>query len=173
MIEYNHTIDQVKMSKRILICSLQPTYCRMRLKPLQTLSGHEGRVWSCSWNPKGTLLATCGEDTHVRLWGEEGDHLALKTILSEGHTRTVRGLGWSPCGNCLAAASFDGTVSVWDKKGGNGELECNATLEGHENEVKGVAWLVVLDDQLTNFGSDHKFTLQVEFWAVFVDVQQG
>ena len=39
----------------------------------------------------------------------------------------------------LAAASFDGTVSGWDKKGGKGELECNATLEGHENEVKGVS----------------------------------
>ena len=147
MIEYNHPIDQVQMSKQdsdLFFCNF--IYCRMRLKPLQTLSGHDGRVWSCSWNPKGTLLATCGEDTHVRLWGEEGDHLALKTILSEGHTRTVRGLGWSPCGNCLAAASFDGTVSVWDKKGGKGELECNATLEGHENEVKGVAWLVKLDD---------------------------
>ena len=112
----------------------------MRLEPLQTLAGHDGRVWNCSWNPKGTLLATSGEDTHVRLWGEEGDRFALKTILSEGHTRTVRGLGWSPCGNCLAAASFDGTVSVWDRKGGKGEFECNATLEGHENEVKSVAW---------------------------------
>ena len=38
----------------------------------------------------------------------------------------------------MASASFDGTVSVWDKK--SGEFECGASLEGHENEVKCVAW---------------------------------
>jgi len=38
----------------------------------------------------------------------------------------------------LASASFDATVGIWDKKGG--EWECNATLEGHENEVKSVSW---------------------------------
>ena len=29
-------------------------------------------------------------------------------------------------------------MAVWDKK--SGQFECSATLEGHENEVKGVAW---------------------------------
>ncbi|TRY71162.1 hypothetical protein TCAL_05936 [Tigriopus californicus] len=110
----------------------------MVLKELQSLTGHTGRVWNCSWNPKGSLLATSGEDTHIRLWGKEGDQWVTKTILSEGHTRTVRNVAWSACGNYIAAASFDGTVSIWDRK--NGQFECNATLEGHENEVKAAAW---------------------------------
>lgn len=38
----------------------------------------------------------------------------------------------------LASASFDATIAIWDKK--TGEFECNATLEGHENEVKSVTW---------------------------------
>ena len=120
----------------------------MHLKEIQTLQGHDGRVWHCAWNAKGTLLATCGEDTHIRLWGKEigtsdekGDKVekwVCQTILTEAHTRTVRSVAWSPCGTYLASASFDGTVAVWDKK--SGQFECTATLEGHENEVKSVAW---------------------------------
>lgn len=38
----------------------------------------------------------------------------------------------------IASASFDATTCIWERQGG--AFECNATLEGHENEVKGVAW---------------------------------
>lgn len=38
----------------------------------------------------------------------------------------------------IASASFDGTTSLWVNSGG--EFECVSTLEGHENEVKSVAW---------------------------------
>jgi WD40 repeat protein len=122
----------------------------MKLRHLQTLEGHRGRVWNCSWNPSGALLASCGEDTNVRLWARDagGDDepgqakFVLKALLSEGHTRTVRSVGWSPCGKRLAAASFDGTVSVWERGSADdgGQFECVATLEGHENEVKSAAW---------------------------------
>lgn len=104
----------------------------------QTLEGHQGRVWSVKWHPKGNILASCGEDKSIRLWGKEGNRWVTKTILTGGHERTIRDIAWSPNGALLASASFDATIAIWDKN--SGVYECNATLEGHESEVKSVAW---------------------------------
>ncbi|XP_013920212.1 PREDICTED: lissencephaly-1 homolog [Thamnophis sirtalis] len=94
--------------------------------------------WFLAWNPKGTLLASCGGDRSIRIWGKEGDGWVCKSILGEGHQRTIRKVAWSPCGNYLASASFDATTCIWKKN--QADFECAATLEGHENEVKSVAW---------------------------------
>ena len=62
-----------------------------------------------------------------------------------------------------ASASFDGTVAIWDKR--SGQFECMATLEGHENEVKGVCW-----SQSGNSRNISTASMRVlRFWECFYD----
>ncbi|XP_063050339.1 probable cytosolic iron-sulfur protein assembly protein ciao1 isoform X3 [Engraulis encrasicolus] len=110
-----------------------------KLELLHRVSAHpDSRCWYVAWNPRGTLLASCGGDRAIRIWGKEDDSWVCKCVLSDGHQRTVRKVAWSPCGNYLASASFDATTCIWKRK--DEDFECLTVLEGHENEVKCVAW---------------------------------
>lgn len=108
------------------------------------LQGHSDRVWSSSLHPTLPLIATASADKTVRLYSKR----TFRYICSvEGnHERTIRACAWKPGETkpVLATASFDGKVGIWDCQGdeetGEGEWECAGLLEGHENEVKGVAW---------------------------------
>ena len=68
---------------------------------------------------------------------------ALKNTLTDAHAKTVRRVSWNPTlgSSGFAASSFDGSVSIWESSPSDPSgWICAATLEGHENEVKGVAW---------------------------------
>jgi WD40 repeat protein len=138
------------------------------LTPICALEGHTDRVWHAAVHPTRDVIATASGDKSVRLWaprrptpapaashgsaganasGGSGDAAspvswACIGVLEDFTTRTVRCFERSPDGRFLAVASFDGMATVWalDGGGGGGDLELVATLEGHENEVKGVAW---------------------------------
>lgn len=108
------------------------------MEKLQTLSGHNGRVWHLDWSPCGELLATCGADKAILIYKYINSLWTLVDRLDGSHTKSIRKVKWSRTGAHLASASFDGTVVIWHKTSEN--MEGVLTLEGHESEVKGISW---------------------------------
>ena len=118
--------------------------------------------WSVCWNPVDAgILACCGSDKTISIYrashlsSDDGTasnaELSLICRLDGQHNRTLRCMQFS-CNGLLACASFDATVSIYrpcynegpaaglkaTKTIGGYEFMC--TLDGHENEVKSVAW---------------------------------
>ena len=133
-----------------------------RLQLIADLEAHVDRAWQLSWSPTEPVLASCGADKVIRLHRYRlpgqlpgvGKHVRWHTqaTLESGHARAVRSLAWSTDGSTLATGSFDSTIGVWeqlppedtdmdaDDVEENCEWECIGTLEGHDSEVKGVAF---------------------------------
>lgn len=115
--------------------------CELQLEAV--LVGHtEDRVWHVSWSSDGVHLATCGEDKIIRIWTEQGDKWVCTSTLEEGtQTRTIRCCEWSPDNTKIASASFCGVIAIWESQTSLRNVwDQIASLEGHENEVKGVSW---------------------------------
>ncbi|MEZ6125723.1 MAG: hypothetical protein R3C49_21465 [Planctomycetaceae bacterium] len=85
--------------------------------------------------------------------GKDGIHIHLLELASgevaavlRGHSNAINGLAWSPDGAWLASASADHTLRVWDlrrlkEEGGRVKDVVSATLQGHTDQVNGLAWV--------------------------------
>ncbi|KAK0705143.1 WD repeat domain-containing protein [Lasiosphaeris hirsuta] len=101
------------------------------------------RAWASVPHPTLPLLAT-PHATSVAVFSLAT--LSKHSVLTGGHARSVRAATWQPGlapGKLrLATGSFDATAGLWSWDSGmeREEWEFNLVLEGHENEVKGVAF---------------------------------
>jgi WD40 repeat protein len=91
------------------------------------LRGHEDRVYSAVYSPDGRTVVTASGDGTARLWGLEGNVLAVL----EGHTRDVFTASFSPNGERILTGSADGTARVWDLTG-----RSLAVCRGHSGEIR-------------------------------------
>ena len=97
-------------------------------REIALLTGHR-----IAFSPDGTMIASRGGESTVRLWDTKKGE--LKHTLS-GHVGWVNNVAFSPDGKTLASWGEDETVLLWDVKTG----EPKQTLDRHADGVYGVSF---------------------------------
>ncbi|KAI9773878.1 MAG: Cytosolic iron-sulfur protein assembly protein [Geoglossum simile] len=123
------------------------------------------RAWSSQPHHSLPLLATASSDRSVRVYSLTS--FTLMSTIEGGHKRSIRSTAWKPGTkgeSVLATGSFDSSAGIWRRwdddmvprperqereigSGSNGEEDEDdeewrfaVVLDGHESEVKSVAW---------------------------------
>ena len=117
------------------------------------------RAWLSAPHPYLPLVATCSSDRTVRIYSLT--NFQQHSQIEGGHKRSIRSCAWKPTGDIrgesvLATGSFDASAGIWRRWDDNellsrseladdeGEDDSDwrfaVILEGHESEVKSVAW---------------------------------
>eukprot|EP01135_Chromosphaera_perkinsii_P010343 Nk52_evm15s2118 gene=Nk52_evmTU15s2118 len=121
------------------------------------LRGHEGEVFTCSWNPVSDILASGSGDSTARIWaiperenssalvnGEKnGSSLdgevkttVLRHLTADGeNSKDVTTLDWNSSGTLLATGNYDGSARLWTQDG-----ELKHTLSEHTMPVFSLKW---------------------------------
>ena len=73
--------------------------------------GHGGAMTSLAHSPDGSLVATGGEDSKVKLWNATS---GFCFVTFTEHEAGVSGLAFTPSGKVVLSSSLDGTVRAFD-----------------------------------------------------------
>ena len=142
--------------------------------PHTLLEVHENdeRIFSISFNPNGSVLATGGwgqmsgflgisNEYPIRLWSANTKQL-LETF--QGHTDDVTSLAFSPDGSILASGSRDDTIHVWYVNTG----ELLETFQRHSDDVTSVVFSP--DGRTLASGSEDD---TIRLWNVELELDTG
>mmetsp|Transcript_4733 Transcript_4733/g.11145 ORF Transcript_4733/g.11145 Transcript_4733/m.11145 type:complete len:486 (-) Transcript_4733:302-1759(-) len=99
------------------------------------LEGHAADINMIRWSPKGNVLASCSDDSMVKIWNLESKS-SVQDLTQ--HTREVCTIAWGEASNpgVLASGSFDATVRVWDAEQG----KCTQNFTRHLHPVSSIAF---------------------------------
>ena len=79
--------------------------------PERTIAAHRGWVRAIAVSPNGEQLATCGNDTLVKVWSFATGDLVREL---SGHTSHVYNVAYHPSGTRLASGDLHGNIKEWD-----------------------------------------------------------
>ena len=99
------------------------------------------RAWLSSPHPDLPIVATATA-TALRIYSLTS--LSLLSTITGGHKRSIRSCSWKPGSKAqpvIATGSFDASVGIWNQEEDDKEeWRFAIVLDGHESEVKSVAW---------------------------------
>ena len=105
-------------------------------KCIANLEEHEGLVYSVSFSPDGSIIASGSEDNTIKLWSVR-DGVCIATL--KGHWSLVSSVSFSPDGLMIASGGGDeykSEIKLWWISNG----QCIATLEGHQSFIPSVSF---------------------------------
>ncbi|KAK5944212.1 Lissencephaly-1 [Knufia obscura] len=116
---------------------LDPTTWLPKSPARQTFSGHKLPVNAVAFHPVFSELASCSEDSTIRIWDYELGE-SLHTL--KGHTRSVLDIDYGgPRGSTLlASCSSDLTIKLWDPSDSYKNIR---TLPGHDHSISSIRFI--------------------------------
>ncbi|XP_010446283.1 PREDICTED: F-box-like/WD repeat-containing protein TBL1XR1 [Camelina sativa] len=120
----------------IYLCKIGET------RPVKVFAGHQGEVNCVKWDPTGSLLASCSDDSTAKIWSVKQNTFVHDL---QEHTKEIYTVRWCPSGPgtnnpnkqlTIASASFDSTVKLWDAE--LGKMLCS--FNGHGGPVYSLAF---------------------------------
>lgn len=113
----------------------------------KTNGGHRGYVYSVVFHPTEPVLASCSEDTTVKLWSMNRDGTSVTCVETlEVPDMSVLCVALHPTAPFLASGYKNATVKLWRRSPGvvDKSRSCVATLDetngGHRGWVRSVAF---------------------------------
>ncbi|XP_014783061.1 WD repeat, SAM and U-box domain-containing protein 1 [Octopus bimaculoides] len=132
------------------------------INPFSPLTGHSLYVNSCTFNPAGTLLASCSTDGKLILWNLNTGH--QEAVLEHPSKGGIRVCKFSPNGFYLVSGSDDETLCIWEST----SLDLIRCLQGYTTFVVTCAFSP--DSKLLVSGCN---TGKLRVWDMFENLGRG
>ena len=100
---------------------------------VQLLVGHQPSVWSLSFSPDGTQLASASWDGTARLWETQ---TGKELFVFRHQNLRITAIQFSPDGRLVASGGDDHRVRIWDAQTGKEVRVC----DGHADGIRALAW---------------------------------